>query len=480
MDNNYKRTVAGSVGAGMGAIFNASGRKFYILEHKTDSAYHHAGESQKIIVDQIELGRDSSCQVRFDEAFETVSRRHAAIVRDGEGWKLIALSQTNATLVNGQPIDGEWHLSSGDEIRLSSKGPLMGFIIPQGKTALTNSIGLTERMNLFRQQALRPYKVAVAVMAVVFALALAGLAYWIFSNNQKVEAANKAEQEVIAAAEAAEKNWFSDIEKCYDAVYYVRMDNLVVYDPENQEVVTFNTSDIIGGTGFLLEDGRFVTARRVVEPWYYYKSRIGRDSNGIDWTFKDIQVLANLGYKVVANYTAYSPSGANFKFISTEMSTSRPTGDIENERYGTSTNNTLSRLVGRLQINLDWYNTNHQTDWATMAKKDQTSIVKGLKFDNEASREPKVQSEVKILGYPLMEGFVDSGRVKPTELTNNVNVTGLNDEGVIELASRRYQKGNNGAPILVKNNEGLWVVVGVLCETDAADRDVVVPIDFIK
>ena len=67
--NNYKRTVAGSVGAGMGAIFNGSGRTYYILEHKTSSKYHSAGESQKIIIDQIEIGRDASCQVRYDESF---------------------------------------------------------------------------------------------------------------------------------------------------------------------------------------------------------------------------------------------------------------------------------------------------------------------------------------------------------------------------------------------------------------------------
>ena len=58
--NSYKRTVAGSVGAGMGAIFNGSGRTYYILEHKTSSKYHSAGESQKIIIDQIEIGRDAS------------------------------------------------------------------------------------------------------------------------------------------------------------------------------------------------------------------------------------------------------------------------------------------------------------------------------------------------------------------------------------------------------------------------------------
>ena len=60
---NYKRTLAGSVGAGMGALMGASGRTYFILEHKTSSKYHQAGESQKIIVDQVELGRDALMKV---------------------------------------------------------------------------------------------------------------------------------------------------------------------------------------------------------------------------------------------------------------------------------------------------------------------------------------------------------------------------------------------------------------------------------
>lgn len=197
METNYKRTVAGSIGAGMGAIFNASGRTYYILEHKVSSKYHQAGESQKIIVDQIELGRDSSCQVRFDESFETVSRRHAAIVRDGENWKLIPISTTNATLVNGQIVNGEWHLKSGDEIRLSSRGPVLGFILPQGERSLVKSIGLTERMNLFRQQALRPYKTAIWILAVILLLAVAGLITWNILQGQKFEKELGEKQEQI-------------------------------------------------------------------------------------------------------------------------------------------------------------------------------------------------------------------------------------------------------------------------------------------
>ena len=187
---NYRRTVAGSVGAGMGAIFNGSGRTYYILEHKTSSKYHQAGESQKIIIDQIELGREASCQVRFDESFSTVSRRHAAIAKEGNNYKLIHLSQSNPTFVNGQPIQEVYYLQSGDEIQLSNGGPRLGFIIPQGRQALTSSIGLTERMNLFRQQALRPYKTAILTLSVLLVLAIAGLGIWnwqIQTDNQVLQ-----------------------------------------------------------------------------------------------------------------------------------------------------------------------------------------------------------------------------------------------------------------------------------------------------
>ena len=191
---SYKRTVAGSVGAGVGAIFNGSGRTYYILEHKTSSKYHTAGESQKIIIDQIELGRDASCQVRFDESFETVSRKHCAIVRDGQNWQLIHLSSANPTLVNGRPVQGSYYLQSGDEIQLSVGGPRLGFIVPQGRQSLTSSIKLTERMNLFRQQALRPYRRAIWALSALLLLAIIGFGGW----NYKLSLDNSALRQEMA------------------------------------------------------------------------------------------------------------------------------------------------------------------------------------------------------------------------------------------------------------------------------------------
>lgn len=211
---NYKRTIAGSVGAGVGALFNASGRTYFMLEHKTNTKYHNAGDTQKIIIDEIELGRDGSCQVRFDESCETVSRKHAAIQRSGENWKLIHLSTSNPTLVNGTPIQGEYILQNGDEIQLSVGGPRMGFIIPQGKQALTSSIGLTERMSLFRQQALAPYKRALWTMAFLLLVVIVGFGAWNYQLHMK----NKALENEITSSQAIISDLNDDIAKTQEQI----------------------------------------------------------------------------------------------------------------------------------------------------------------------------------------------------------------------------------------------------------------------
>ena len=108
----------------------AAGQPYYILEHRTESKYRRAGEREAIRLDQIELGRDPRCRIRFEDSFTTVSRRHAAIVKEGDRWKLIRISDINPTLVNGNVVSNQWYLQDDDEIELSAGGPRLGFIIP--------------------------------------------------------------------------------------------------------------------------------------------------------------------------------------------------------------------------------------------------------------------------------------------------------------------------------------------------------------
>lgn len=184
MAENMNKTArfSKSVGAGIKSVLNPSGREFYVLEYKNDSKQHKKGDKQKVIVDYIELGRDGKCLVQFDESYSTVSRVHAAIVKDGNNWKLIHLSKTNPTLLNGKPVAKEWYLQDGDEIQLSFEGPKIVFILPINNT--TSTLGLGQRMTLFRQQALKPYKTTIAVLSTILVLAVASLVFWNIKSNE--------------------------------------------------------------------------------------------------------------------------------------------------------------------------------------------------------------------------------------------------------------------------------------------------------
>lgn len=214
----YRQSFSGSVGAGMGALMGGAHKQYYVLEHRMSSKYHRAGETQKIIVDQVEMGRDPRCQVRFDDSFTSVSRRHAAIVRDGAGWKLVHLSKVNTTLLNGRPVTDEWYLQNGDEIQLSSNGPRMGFIVPQGDRSMIKNINFTERFSLFRQQALKPYKQMMVWMSVVFLLVIGGFIAWNILNQQQAQKTNEMLAGSIASVSARQDSAGVEAQKQLAAV----------------------------------------------------------------------------------------------------------------------------------------------------------------------------------------------------------------------------------------------------------------------
>lgn len=202
MNTQYKKTISGTIGAGMSALFK-SNANYYILEHKASSQYHKAGESQAIIVNFVELGRNKNCGVRFDETFKTVSRRHAAIVKDGDKWKLITLSNTNSTFINGQKIDNEWYLQNGDEIQLSVNGPKLGFIVPG--SIKTDPINVWKWIKLFNEQALRPYRTTLIIIGVMLLLMIGGgIGYGVYINNEHKKEIDSTHIEIIELTKEAD------------------------------------------------------------------------------------------------------------------------------------------------------------------------------------------------------------------------------------------------------------------------------------
>lgn len=500
----YNRSLSGSVGAGISSIIHPGARRYFILEHKVSSKYHRAGENQEIIVNQIELGRDPHCQVRFDESFSTVSRRHAAIIKDGDNWKIVPLSQTNTTLLNGRPIRNEWYLQNGDEIQLSVNGPKLGFIVPTGNKSTVGTIGLTRRLSLFRQQALRPYKNAIAALSIILILALLGGGYKLYDVHQQnkhldgLVAQSLVEQErlraandSIAQAVVAKSEVITDMQSqisnlsasagkisstpntrvgsigrgvdntalksCDRNVFFIMSLGFEIILPtgESFELECGEQSGLPSwtGTGFMLEDGRFVTARHVVEPWYFLNS-----GGKVDESMLMLNIIAHNGGKVVAHLGVVSNSGEKFSFTSTQCNTVRH-GD---ETYSSDDGEKIVVASANAK------------DYATI----RTGRGGGLKYDPQASRSLERGTKLAILGFPLGLGASSSG-INPIYGSAVVAADGLQN-GMILTTETTYEHGCSGGPVFYTDSNGNMVVIGITSAIAGRSTGFVEPISSIN
>lgn len=488
----YKRTLKGSIGSGMQSLMGSE-RRFYILEHKVSSKYHKAGENQQIIVDQIEIGRDSTCQVRFDESFATVSRKHAAIVRDGDNWRLVQLSQTNSTFLNGQRVQKEWYLQNGDEIQLSVNGPKMGFITLAGKKGTVGSLGLTRRLTLFRQQALRPYKYAIATLSLILILAVGGLTAWnlsmrqdlikqndqlsaqiIATKNNKAKADSltnelaKNNRELATYKEELTKNkkqlsavraqanraigmtlkksvnpgdtGNGDIDACFKNVYYLRTQVFLEGEP------------IAGwiGTGFMLNNGYLVTAQHCVIGWSEVDLAKDKEGNIVikpDGENTIINGLCNTeDLKVVMECTSTSD---NFTIEYSTKNIPFKRGNPKELYKGSFTFGERMTLVVR-------YLSFANNDWAYY----NTGRSGGLDYDSGISRNLPAQTHLHILGFPVGHGAENKNNISPIYSQAVVGQSGLDTNGMILTSNLNTDGGDSGGPVMILK-ENKYYVVGI-------------------
>lgn len=476
----------------MGSIFNPNGRKYYILEHKVSSKYHKAGESQEIIVDNIEIGRDPHCQVRFDESFKTVSRHHAAIVRDGDMWKLVQISKTNSTFLNGHPVKTEWYLQNGDEIQLSVNGPKLGFIIPTGKKSTVGSIGLTRRLSLFRQQALRPYKTALTVLSCVLVLAVGASTFFIHKQHGEIEKLSGSYAEAIARLQSINKqndtlnsivaemdrqiqqqdslndayqkrinelsrkqrnaapaaNISKLIDNVKSSVYFIQT---TVYIKIGDDVQKLGSS---GGTAFLLNDGRFVTARHCIESWLYPSSNDDVQCNILNETYSNVTVWSEV--------SAFGMNNDDFKLRSSDFTIDRSKDVVVNMGKDDQGIEQKMRLTRYLEIpneetgEVITYGTEDMggTDWAVARINKNGTIVPNPSLSTSLT----AGMEVHVLGFPARIG-VDDGQQRIEPIYNKMSVarTGLNNQGCI-MVSQGVAHGNSGGPVFTVQGNQLYAV----------------------
>ena len=241
------------------------------------------------------------------------------------------------------------------------------------------------------------------------------------------------------------------------SVYYVIALGFEVTTPEGRhyEIECGNGEGQIpgwSGTGFLLSDGRFVTARHVVEPWFFLQGE--EDSEMLT-----LNILASNGGKVVSYIGAVSPTGDKITFKSTDCRVNRA-GD------------TMRRLRSGERVIIASGGTR---DFATV----QSGRPGGLPFSAEASRNLRRGTKLTVLSFPLGLGANSYNDINPVYGTATVAADGLQD-GMILTTETTYEKGSSGGPVFITDTTGRLVVVGITSAIAGRSTGFIEPISSIR
>lgn len=474
---------ASSVGAGLGAV--TGGGDYYILESTSSTSTFPAGHQEEVIVNYVELGRHPKCGIRFGEKESTVSRRHAAIQKEGSQYVLIQLSKTNPTILNGRPVNKKWYLQNGDEIQLSVEGPKLNFLIPKTDKK-NNSIGLSRRLSLFRRQAMRPYKRMISAFAVILLLVIGGGGYMIYDLNADKKAFEDKLRNLTALLDSADQNQAALVDSLrgsqnisqatidqMDRKIQEMQDQIADGQNSNQSGTTSMTQTqdyselhkdicfIIGtdvkltdpngqsqmldgfswsGTGFLTSDNKFVTARHVVEPWYYPS----------DQNTMLLNLAVQNGAQVEATTYAFTPDGREFSFSSNAFNLDR-SEDVE-EEVDLGDGETRVIRHGMSSCGADWA-------WVGV-QQGGGDLVPAYEFSTQVPQ----ASELFLFGYPLRMGVQQQGsqglNLTPIFAKTDAALNGLN-EGCILSTTVSFDHGNSGGPVFIEDG-GEYKVVGIV------------------
>lgn len=208
------------------------------------------------------------------------------------------------------------------------------------------------------------------------------------------------------------------------------------------------------GTGFLLADGRFVTARHVVEAWSFPAG-----GGELDEGMVALNIVANNGGKVVAMFVAISSNGTQIQFTSDQCTINR-----RNDKASLT-----DKGAKMVVANVD------DTDYAYF----HASRSYGLPHNNAASTTLARGAKLVVLGFPLGIGANSENDINPILGSGIVAAPGL-QKGVILTTDTNYEQGNSGGPVFKANSNGDLEVIGLVSAGAGRTMGFIVPIAAVK
>ena len=435
----------------------------YTLEYLAPARRKNTGDFETIVIPYIEIGRAGNCNVQYGDESSTVSRRHAAIERRGSEFYLIHLSQTNPSLLNGNPVPDEASLNNGDEIQLSMEGPKLRFNTTPSGTA---KMGYTKKINLLIKQSAKQYQRAMISLIIVLVVVCLAGGWFIYSQNKQIKNIRAANEQikqqrkqdslsyimesqknaqVIASLARSNKALERKTEeqsetirkinddlqfenKMYrslkDNIYFLEVTEVFVTKP-NGESGVFDMSWT--GTAFLCDDGKLVTARHCIQGWRY----------GVDENSNFINYCELNGGRIAVKYKVTSSKDwFEFNYRDVVLDDTR---DIDYQVNETIEDGTTWQYDLKFAIEFS-------SDWAYV----DVNRSSNISYDKKLSKNLEAGDKIYILGFSFGMGGPGLNQVNPLYSESNVAQSGLSEEGLILITDRNFEHGNSGGPVFVK------------------------------
>lgn len=208
-------------------------KQYYALQYKSDDGIHKKGDIQYVDQDVLHIGQTPECSLTLPSHPDYADTCYAVILKDADQgtWHIIRQEKDAAIYINGTPLELVQNIRNND--RLTFDNTVLVFSIREGETP---------RVQYIMYKA--PRWIKFSFFAVF--LLLLGIIFTIHQNSKKTISIFKNEIESIYKIEAKALLVISQQEDTLDIL------------PADRAYV---------GTGFVTEDGYFVTARHCVEFW---------------------------------------------------------------------------------------------------------------------------------------------------------------------------------------------------------------------
>ena len=253
-------------------------------------------------------------------------------------------------------------------------------------------------------------------------------------NNMAAEQKKKAD-EAKASGNVNSEELANSFKQFYSDVYYIRAKRLVVeYQGEREVIEPYPLS----GTGFLLSDGRFITARHLIEPWFYY------ETNDPDPLEIILNALVNNGGTAWLEYEAFSTGDRKLEFNSKQFIVNNKADEgveMENPEGGDP-----------LMVTHAGYDDG--MDWAYYKAGRSGSISS----DPGISRNLPNGADIRILGFPF--GLGTENEIEPIQ-SSVKTASGNLQNNVIVVNGSGIEPGNSGGPAFYYSN-GQYKVIGIV------------------